>query len=105
MVIRSIPNSALSEADIPSRSSELDWREITPLALSFDGYAYWGSVQKCAEVGMRENPRTLTELRTKLFFGQRAARHCHCGEPNPVPRMYLAIIDAMREKVRSSERD
>ena len=103
--IRQIPNSDLAESDIPESRADLTWPELTPLALSFDAYECWGSLEKCAEVAMRSSPRTLTELRTKLFLIQRGLRHSYYQGPAIVPQNCLDLIDAIRELVRIGERD
>jgi hypothetical protein len=43
-----VGNSELTPADIPSFKET--WARIEPFALTFDGFKYWGSVEKCAEV-------------------------------------------------------
>jgi len=75
-----IPNSYLTEADIPSEESR--WDEdpgIGRFAATFNGYQDWGSFEKCADVADIHakdlRALTLTELRTSLFFYFRALNH------------------------------
>ena len=46
-----IGNAELTLGDIPSISES--WQHIEPFALTFDGYGYWGSIEKCAEVASK----------------------------------------------------
>ena len=41
-------NKDLSEKDLPKPNS--DWNIIQNFSLTFDGYLYWGSFKKCAEI-------------------------------------------------------
>jgi len=74
-----IANPNLTEKDIPPSNAEY-WGIIDRFALSFDGYGYRGSFEKCTEIGngslrswqeKKILPHSLTELRTCLFFEQR----------------------------------
>src|SRR5689334_448467 len=64
-----LANSELTPADIPSFKES--WGRIEPFALTFDGFRYWGSVEKCAEVAHEKRMGTLTDLRTCLFYEAR----------------------------------
>ena len=44
-----IANADLREEHIPA--PDANWGIISEFSLSFDGYAYWGSSDKCAEIG------------------------------------------------------
>lgn len=110
-----IPNTDLSETNLPPPNA--DWETIAPFCVTFHGYAYWGSLEKCAEVaGLCERswednkdlPQTLTELRTALFFFQRGWRFAAQGWEDPDEQMmdYLhALIEQMRVKVTAKEFD
>jgi hypothetical protein len=95
-----IGNSELSVGDIPSFKET--WSRIEPFALTFDGYGYWGSIEKCAEVAARP-PATLTHLRTCLFF--EARRWLHQGKQPDAQSMkrIRALLFAIKEKVRSGD--
>jgi len=93
--VREIGNKNLTMADIPS--PDASWREIAEFALTFDGYEFWGSFEKCAEIANAKGQHSLTDLRTCLFFEQRRWRHF--GEdPDREAMMY---IRALVEKIRS----
>jgi hypothetical protein len=103
----------LTEKDLPPPNAE-NWGVIDQFALSFDGYNYWGSLKKCAEISnnsaqtYREKgilPSSLTDLRTCLFFEQRRWRHF--GEhPDKDTMTYIhALVEAIRIKVRNGEVD
>ena len=93
-----IGNAELSVGDIPSFKES--WSGIEPFALTFDGYQYWGSIEKCAEVAARP-PATLTHLRTCLFF--EARRWAAQGKQPDAQAMkrIRALVFAIKEKVRS----
>ena len=80
--MRLIANDELTEADIPPQDAEV-FSDVEEFALSFDGYKFCGSFDKCRDTGelnyrrWKENrklPDTLDELRTCLFFAQRTWR-------------------------------
>lgn len=75
-----ITNASLRPSDIPPPDADPD--TIAEFAHTFDACEYWGSFEKCAEVANSPKQTTLAELRTKLFFMHRAARH-QGGEPGP----------------------
>lgn len=87
----------LAPENIPS--SKAQWGTITEFALSFDGYEYWGSFEKCAKIGNSKRHDTLTELRTCLFFEQR--RWHHFGEsPDEESMKYIrGLVEKIRTKV------
>ncbi len=105
-----IANADLTELDVPSSGAA--WAEIGRFALSFNGYEHWGSFEKCAEIANRGRdayraegslPDSLTELRTCLFFEQRRWRHFGL-DPNEEGTDYIhAIVERIRERVRSGE--
>jgi len=107
-----IDNTSLTESDLPSPNA--DWSIINQFALSFNGYDHWGSFEKCAEIGnesaetfgkKKTLPKSLTDLRTSLFFEQR--RWHHFGEvPDKQTMIYIhALVEAIREKIRTKEYD
>ena len=96
-----LANSELTPADIPSFRET--WARIEPFALTFDGFKYWGSVEKCAEVAQARRPGSLTELRTGLFY--EARRWKLAGKtPDTTSMKYIrALVYAIREKVDSGD--
>ena len=96
-----LANSELTPADIPSFKEA--WARIEPFALTFDGFKYWGSVEKCAEVAHDRRPGSLTELRTCLFY--EARRWKLAGKsPDAASMKYIrALVYAIREKVNSGD--
>jgi len=67
--MRIIPNEDLQMTDIPDDVS--DWGKFIEFALTFNGYEAAGSLQKCVEIGKAHNDKTLTDLRTCLFYEAR----------------------------------
>lgn len=107
-----IANAELTERDIPAPDAE--WHSIGRFALSFNGYEHWGSFQKCAEVGNRAAelyraervlPKSLTELRTCLFFEQRRWRHFGFDPDEEAMDYIHGLVEHIRAKVRAKEID
>lgn len=92
--------------DIPERESE--WAKIAEYCNSFDGYEYWGSTKKVAEVA-RENldkyeasgelPESIEVLRTILFYMQRQQRNDYYNPTPPEEEFELIrkILNKLRE--------
>lgn len=96
-----LANTELTPADIPSFKEA--WPRIEPFALTFDGFKYWGSVEKCAEVAHEKRMATLTDLRTCLFYEARRWR-MEGKAPDIVSLRYIrALVYAIREKVSSGQ--
>jgi hypothetical protein len=96
-----VPNSKLREVDLPP--NDATWWAIQEFALSFDGYAYWGSFERCAEIANTQDHATLTNLRTCLFFEQRRWRHFG-EEPDDATMKYVhEILVNIRAMVRNGE--
>jgi hypothetical protein len=64
--MEAIANERLSLENIPP--PDAGWIEIMQFAKTFDGYAFWGSLERCAEVAAARAHGTLTTRRTCLFF-------------------------------------
>ena len=96
-----IDNADLRPGDIPVAGAP--WDDIQRFALTFDGYNYWDSFEKCAEVANRGNPQNLVEFRTCLFFEQRRWRHF--GEEPDAEAMKLiqTLVEGIRTKVGRGE--
>ena len=95
-----IGNAELTMGDIPSFKES--WAHIEPFALTFDGYAYWGSIEKCAEIASKP-PATLTQLRTWLFFEARRWRHLEQQPDLGSMKRIRAVLFAIKEKVQSGD--
>ena len=95
-----IGNAELTVADIPSIKEV--WSRIEPFALTFDGYGYWGSIDKCVEVASKP-PATLTQLRTCLFF--EARRWSHLGQKPDAKSLkrIRAPVFAIKERVNCGD--
>ncbi len=89
-------------------AADADWSSIAKYAASFNAYDYWGSLERCAEVGNAARkayesagdlPRSLDSLRTALFFEQRRLQHFK-REPDDAEMKYIrALLAATRERV------
>jgi hypothetical protein len=103
---REISNSDLIETDLPPPHSK--WGDISRFAMKFNGYTHWG-FDKCAAIANKSVdefgkkkilPKSLTELRTCLFFEQRRYRHSGF-DPDKKEMTYIyKLVEAIREKVR-----
>ena len=105
---REIANAELGESDVPPPNS--GWQKIGRNALSFNGYEWWGSFEKCAEIGKRgleafratgALPGSVTELRTCLFFEQRRWRHFGLDPDEEAMNYIGALVEEIRRKVRA----
>lgn len=106
--IKPIPNSKLEAQLIPRTGAGLEerWRHF---ALTFDGYAYWGSFERCVQMARaveKQRDRlgmwsgTLTELRTVLFWTQRWLRNNDHIEPDLSRDGHIVtLIEAIRTRV------
>jgi hypothetical protein len=96
-------NDGFNERNIPLPD---DWEAIAHFALTFDGYRYWGSFDKCATVANSAvkryaskglMPTSLTDLRTCLFFEQRRWRHTGELPTAEHEKLYIyALLEAIR---------
>ena len=110
MIMEKIANSELMNNIIPPRRA--GWKKIQPFALTFNGYAHWGSFKRCREVaehgvklyrGQRPLDQTLTDLRTCLFFEARRWKHYE-KDPSKKGMEYIrALVEAIRLRVVARE--
>ncbi len=104
--LKEISNEVLTLEDVPQDDAAP--KEINLFALSFDGYKYWGSFAKCAEVAYSvwyKDLPNLTELRTALFFIQRANHHtADIDEPDyTMMRIYINKIRRLLEESHNNK--
>jgi hypothetical protein len=95
-----VHNTELSVGDIPSFKES--WPRIEPFAYTFDGFRYWGSIERCAEEA-EKTPSTLTQLRTCLFFEAKRWKHLKSEPDEPAMRRIRALVFAIGEKVKKGE--
>lgn len=92
---RCIRSEDLTIADLPSE--EPSWRDILQFALSFNGYDHWGSFEQCSKVALNPDMSSVDEIRTSLFFQQRAWRHSGACSPSPQQVTYWReLLSALR---------
>jgi hypothetical protein len=105
-----IASQDLTEGDLPPPDAR--WWRICEFALTFDGYDYWGSFDKCSEIGnhwaasyaeQQALPESLTELRTCLFFEQRRWHHVGDDPDDDSIRYIWALIESIRSKVMAGD--
>jgi len=107
-----IANGDLAQSDVPLPSA--GWYEIGKFALSFNGYDWWGSFQRCAEVANLAAqtyhrsgalPKSLVDLRTCLFFEQRRWHHFGFDPDEPAMGYIAALLEGIRRRVPESKED
>jgi len=99
--MKEIANKELIESDLPKPYAL--WQHVADFALTFNGYKYWGSFEKCAEVANKHSDATLTDLRTCLFFEERRW-HQYGDEPNEEEMKYIHnVVEKIRERIRRGE--
>ncbi|MEO8166310.1 MAG: hypothetical protein ABI619_13030 [Betaproteobacteria bacterium] len=96
-----LANTELTPADVPSFREV--WPRIEPFALTFDGFKYWGSVEKCAAIAQSRRPGSLTELRTCLFYEARRWKLAGKTPDADSMKFIRALIFAIREKVNHGD--
>jgi len=105
-----IANDDLTQSDVPL--ADAGWYEIGKFALSFNGYDWWGSFHRCAEVAnlavqtyqqSGALPESLTELRTCLFFEQRRWHHFGLDPDEPAMGYIAALLEGIRRRVPESK--
>jgi hypothetical protein len=95
-VMHEIESDDLALRDIPL--PDASWNEILNFALTFDGYEYWGSFERCAAVAEARSPGTITGLRTCLFHEQRCWRN---GDEAPPNKKTLKYWKSLVHKIRT----
>jgi hypothetical protein len=102
-----IASADLRENDVPP--PDAGWHAVGRFALSFNGYEWWSSFGKCAEVANRGAeefrgtgalPESLAELRTCLFFEQRRWRHFGLDQDEEAMLYIRALLEEIRRRVR-----
>ena len=108
--MQKIGNEQLTLRDIPQ--PDASWTEILDFALTFDGYEYWGSFERCAEIAATRDHGTITGLRTCLFFEQRLWRNGNEMPPNKktlkywqslVKKIHKLVLTRAETKVEDDE--
>jgi hypothetical protein len=100
---RLIGNHELRLNDIPR--ADAPYSEVVRFGHTFDGYQQMGSFEACAAVAHARKHDTLSELRTCLFFEQRASRHSG-EEPDETGLAYeYGLLAKIRQKVIDNTRD
>lgn len=70
--MREIVNEELSIEMLPELG---DRDSVFEFAMSFDGFAHYGSFERCAASAKSQARENLSDLRNELFFQARASRH------------------------------
>jgi hypothetical protein len=99
---RYIPNTHLQAMKMPP--PDADWDLIQRFALTFDGYKYCGSFDRCAEIANRRRHgggggESLSELRSCLFFEQRRWRHFGYAPDAEGMRYICGLLEEIRGRV------
>jgi hypothetical protein len=92
-----IQNTELQIDKIPSPDS--DYESIAKFALTFDGY----ELPNCADLANARSAKSLTELRTVLFFEQRRYRHFGSHPTGEDLEYIRSLVQAIQAKVKDGE--
>lgn len=107
--MRQIKNEDLILELIPQTITEKNRMSVGGFALSFNGYEYGGSFERCAEIAnkarlaIEENKTeelTLSELRNCLFFHYRASYHTGSS---PIELRVNTLLKLIRDRVSKNE--
>ena len=103
--MHAIASESLTWRDLPDETST--WGEILEFAQTFDGYAYWGTFERCAEVANGKAHGTVDCLRTCLFFEHRRWRNGDESAPGQRTlsywRMLVRKLSALLRKAETSK--
>ncbi len=91
-------SQGLSETSIPYPDASLS--EIEEFARTFDAYEYHGSYNKIVEIAGLKCPKTLTDLRTCLYFEECRWRQCRMLGIHPGDQD-IAYIRELVGKIRA----
>jgi hypothetical protein len=97
---RYISNMQLRADKLPP--PDADWEAIQRFALTFNGYTYWGSFERCSEIANARRGETLTELRTCLFFEQRRWRHFGYSPDEESMAYIRRLLEQIRARVAAA---
>ncbi len=98
-----VSNDTLHPDMIPSRDAP--WHEIVHFSLTFSGYQKAGSFNRCTEVSCSNRCTTLSEMRAFLYSEQLRWRRAGSSPDKPAMAGIYDLLDRMREKVRSGQRE
>ncbi len=99
-----IPNAELRLEHIPRADAPWD-PNLQMFDLTFGGYAYWESFEKCAQVANQFELTTHTELRTALFFFQRSLTFAEEDPDDRAMEEIRDLVERIRAKVAAGELD
>jgi hypothetical protein len=91
-------NSELTLELVPLPDADLD--SLCDFASSFNGYKYWGSFEKCAEIANAGRRDSLTNVRTCLFFEVRRWRHYGDDPDAEAQEQWRELISEARRFIR-----
>ena len=98
-----ISNEALTLDMIPARDAL--WHDIALFSLTFSGYRQTGSFNRCTEVAYSRRCETLSEIRACLYFEQRRWTCLRAYPDRETMAFVHGLLEKMREKIKSNERD
>ena len=91
-----LSNRHLRLSDLPPAGAP--WESIQPFALTFAKFVDWDDMMGRYEARFPKTGATLTDLRTALFFQQRAWRH-QGVDPPPDAMVYIHwLVEEIRRK-------
>ncbi len=96
--LRQIRSEDLTVTDLPADDAE--WRDVLQFALTFNLHDCWGSFERCAEIALNPDLSSLNEIRTSLYFQQRAWNQSGIRPPSEENiKHWLELVAAMRRLI------
>lgn len=88
--------------DVPFEDAAI--HDIMLFAHTFNGYACWGSFERCAEIADAQDHSSLETLRTCLFFEARRWRHVGEDPDVEAEAYWRSVIAKIRAAVQQRDR-
>lgn len=94
---KTIPTAKLEVKRLPDVAAGVE--ELIQFAHTFNGYARWGSFERCAEIANARDHSSIDTLRTCLFFEARRWRHAGETPDDYAIRYWRLLVASIRERV------
>lgn len=97
----SILSKRLVAAELPSPDASI--AALVDFAHTFDGYSFWRSTDRCADVANARDHSSIDTLRTCLFFEVRRWRHFGEDPDDEALTYWRELVELIRQRIRQSE--
>jgi hypothetical protein len=92
-----IPTATLNLKHIPAETADVD--VLIDFAHTFDGYAHWGSNERCAQIANTRDHGSIDKLRTCLFFEARRWRHFGESPDDDALGYWRSLVKVIRQRL------